>query len=62
MRTPTQPARRQHAVMRTALVMAASTTTFRGVDNLLAAEEVEQRLAAGATPLRIEADFVTCSQ
>ena len=33
-----------------------------GVDNLLAAPLVSRRVAAGAEPLRVEADFVTCSQ
>ena len=33
-----------------------------GVDNLLAAPLVSPRVASGAEPLRIEADFVTCSQ
>ena len=32
------------------------------MDNLLHAPAVRARRAAGATPLRIEADFVTCSQ
>ena len=41
---------------------AAATTTIKGVDNLLEAAQVESRIAAGATPLRIEGDFVTCSQ
>lgn len=46
----------------TSVLMVASATSFRGVDNLLAASSVSDRLAAGAVPLRIEADFVTCSQ
>ena len=33
-----------------------------GVDNLLAAPLVSRRVASGAEPLRVEADFVTCSQ
>lgn len=37
-------------------------TASHGVDNLLAADSVSDRLSSGATPLRIEADFVTCSQ
>ena len=32
------------------------------VDNLLGAALVRERRAAGATVVRIEADFVTCSQ
>ena len=40
--------------------MAAAANT--GVDNLLAAPLVKERLAAGAKPIRIECDFVTCSQ
>ena len=32
------------------------------VDNLLAAASVRQRVADGAKILRIECDFVTCSQ
>ena len=43
-------------------LLVASTAAFHGVDNLLAAAQVSQRLASGAAPLRIEADFVTCSQ
>ena len=48
--------------VRAALVCAAATTTIKGVDNLLEAAQVESRIAAGATPLRVEGDFVTCSQ
>ena len=44
------------------MAAAAMTPQQGGVDNLLAAADVRQRLADGATPLRIEADFVTCSQ
>ena len=36
--------------------------THGGVDNLLAADIVRDRLSGGATPIRVEADFVTCSQ
>jgi len=43
-----------------ALMVAA--TSFRGVDNLLGASNVRERISAGAAPLRVEADFVTCSQ
>ena len=44
------------------ILLAATASSIGGVDNLLAASSVKQRLAAGAAPLRIEADFVTCSQ
>ena len=37
-------------------------TASRGVDNLLAAASVRERIAAGAKILRVEGDFVTCSQ
>lgn len=60
MRTPALHAT-THRV-RAALVVAAATTTIRGVDNILEAAQVEARLAAGARALRIEGDFVTCSQ
>jgi len=40
----------------------ASQLESKSVDNLLAAASVRQQLAAGARALRIEADFVTCSQ
>lgn len=43
----------------TAVLMAAASC---GVDNLLLASDVRERIAAGAVPLRVEADFVTCSQ
>ena len=43
-------------------VLMVATASRGGVDNLLAAASVRERIAAGATPLRIEADFVTCSQ
>lgn len=57
-----QTAHRVRANLRAALVVAAATTRTLGVDNLLEAAQVESRLAAGATALRVEADFVTCSQ
>jgi len=46
------------------VLMTASQLASRGggVDNILAATQVRDRIYAGATPLRIEADFVTCSQ
>jgi len=46
------------------VLMTASQLASRGggVDNILAATQVRDRIDAGATPLRIEADFVTCSQ
>jgi len=44
--------------VRAALMVAVAAT----VDNLLEAGQVESRLAAGARALRIEGDFVTCSQ
>jgi len=47
---------------RNVVMLAAAASPFRGVDNLLAASNVREQLAAGATLLRIEADFVTCSQ
>ena len=52
----TKPA---HARLLDVLMVA---TAARGVDNILAASSVRDRLAAGATPLRVDADFVTCSQ
>ena len=48
--------------MRSLIVAASATTSFQGVDNLLAASEVADRIGAGAKVLRVEADFVTCSQ
>ena len=61
MRMPvSHPALRSRTVSSAVLMVAASS--YRGVDNLLAAASVQERLMAGATPLRIEADFVTCSQ
>ena len=46
------------------VLMTASQLASRGggVDNILAAKQVQDRIDAGAVPLRIEADFVTCSQ
>ena len=44
------------------VVAASATTSFQGMDNLLAASEVADRVGAGAKVLRVEADFVTCSQ
>ena len=46
------------------VLMTASQLASRGggVDNILAATQVRDRIDAGAVPLRIEADFVTCSQ
>ena len=46
------------------VLMTASQLASRGggVDNILAAKQVRDRIDAGAVPLRIEADFVTCSQ
>ena len=46
------------------MLMTAGQLVFRGggVDNILAASEVRNRIEAGAIPLRVEADFVTCSQ
>ena len=46
------------------VLMTASQLASRcgGVDNILAATQVRGRIDAGAVPLRIEADFVTCSQ
>ena len=41
---------------------AAAAVGVAHVDNLLARSFVTQRLAAGAKTLRIECDFVTCSQ
>jgi hypothetical protein len=32
------------------------------VDNLLAAEQVRALVTGGAAPLRVECDFVTCTQ
>ena len=40
----------------------ANTMLAAVQDNLLCACKVRERLAAGATSLRIECDFVTCSQ
>ena len=67
MRTPATAAAR--AVSPPSLVrspavymVAAAVSSFRGVDNILGEASVRERLAAGATPLRVEADFVTCSQ
>ena len=40
----------------------ANTMLAAVQDNLLCASKVRERLAAGATSLRIECDFVTCSQ
>ena len=52
-----------HAPLHASRVASTSLlAATAGVDNLLAASSVKQRLAAGAAPLRIEADFVTCSQ
>ena len=46
------------------VLMTASQLVSRGggVDNVLAAAQVRARIDAGAKSLRIEADFVTCSQ
>ena len=46
------------------VLMTASQLASRGggVDNILATTQVRDRIDAGAVPLRIEADFVTCSQ
>ena len=42
---------------------ASATGASAGIDNLLAAASVRAQLASGlAKPMRIEADFVTCSQ
>ena len=60
---PTLPAVHASArLMRSLIVAASATTSFQGVDNLLAASEVADRIGAGAKVLRVEADFVTCSQ
>lgn len=43
--------------------MSGGRTIAHGVDNLLAAESVRKQLAEpGVQPIRIEADFVTCTQ
>jgi hypothetical protein len=47
---------------RMTLVTGAAASLAAAPDNLLAASSVRARLAAGAVPLRVEADFVTCSQ
>jgi len=47
---------------RTPAVLMVAAASYRGVDNILAAANVQERMAAGATKLRVEADFVTCSQ
>ena len=46
---------------RMTLVTGAAASLAAAPDNLLAASSVRARLAAGAV-LRVEADFVTCSQ
>ena len=46
-------------------VAAMTLTTMASapaVNNLISAAEVERQLATGAQPLRVECDFVTCSQ
>ena len=50
------------AMTRLVAVSALACAAALGVDNLLAAPLVSPRVASGAEPLRIEADFVTCSQ
>ena len=44
------------------MTLAATSTPSAGVDNLISASQVRERLAAGASRLRVECDFVTCSQ
>ena len=39
-----------------------SSRVFRPVDNLLGAVSMARQRAKGAVPLRVECDFVTCSQ
>ena len=55
------PNSRSSAAATAAMTLTAVAGTS-SVDNLLAAAAVRDRLAAGAKPLRIECDFVTCSQ
>lgn len=50
------------AALVSVLMTASQLASRGGVDNILAATQVRDRIDAGATPLRIEADFVTCSQ
>ena len=56
------PNSRSSAAATAAMTLTAVAGTVPAVDNLLAAATVRDRLAAGAKPLRIECDFVTCSQ
>ena len=58
MRIPASAGKNPVHRVRAALMVAVAAT----VDNLLEAGQVESRLAAGARALRIEGDFVTCSQ
>jgi len=45
-----------------AVAAVAGGVRARNVDNVLHAPLVQHRLDAGARPIRVEADFVTCSQ
>ena len=50
------------AALVSVLMTASQLVSRGGVDNVLAATQVRDRIDAGAKTLRIEADFVTCSQ
>jgi hypothetical protein len=51
------------AAMKVTMIAGASMCSGGSVDNLLAAASVRERKAAGASNLiRVECDFVTCSQ
>ena len=52
------------AVARSLMTLTATTLASKPppVDNLISAATVNRRLEHGAKPLRVECDFVTCSQ
>ena len=50
-------------ILHSEATMSGGRMIAHGVDNLLAAESVRKQMAEpGVQPIRIEADFVTCTQ